>query len=149
MTNLLILIVLGTTLNISLSLEHGEISRVINGTLIIGERNETRNGVIAFKSTSLDPLIKTTSAVHSYDHETKTIVSTGNLFPPDTLIRCNVGCQPDLIRLVKFCHRVIPPDCIQMESNKPVVYNVTSSSWYFDTSLSKPKLLYTTYFIVY
>lgn len=147
--NFFILIVFGATLDILFSLEHGDISRVINGTLTMGESKMTKNGVIVFESTTLDPLIKTTSTVYLYDHKTKSIVSTGNLFPPDTLIRCNVGCQPGLVRLVKFCHRVIPPDCIQMESNKPVVYNVSSSSWYLDASLRPPKSLYTTYLIVY
>jgi len=123
---------------------------VIDGTLIVGERDIVgRKHVIVFDSTT-DSEVMTTSTVYSYNDETESVSVTGNVFPPDTFVRCNVGCHSDLINLTDFCYRVNPPSCIRMAAKNPIVYNVTSAKWYRDTfSYTSPDSLYTTYSIVY
>ena len=122
---------------------------VINGTLVVGERaSGDQNDVLLFDATT-DSTIVTTSTVYSYDDLTENVIVTGNVFPPDTFVRCNVGCHWNLINLADCCHRVNPPTCIEMKSKTLIVYNVTSSDWFDDQSSFMPNSFYTTYSIVY
>jgi hypothetical protein len=124
--------------------------QVINRTMIVGERDIfDRDKVILFDS-STDSTIVSTSTVYSYNDEMESIVVSGNVYPPETFVRCNLGCHPNLLNFTEFCYRVNPPSCIEMGSKIPVVYNVTSSSWYpaDDYTVIKDSL-YTTYSIVY
>lgn len=124
-----------------------ESRNVINGTLIVGERN-VRNGVIM-----IDPFVDsntlTTSAIYTYDNQSSSIVVTGNLFPPDTFVKCSVGCHSSLVNFSDFCNRVYPPRCIEMRSKHLVTFNLTSGAWNLNLSKTSENTFFTTYDIVY
>ena len=123
---------------------------VINGTLVLGEFvDDADNSPISFVS-KLGTTVATTSTLYRMDDATRNIYVTGNLRPSDTFVRCNVGCDRRLLSLANYCFRENPPQCVLMESNFPIVYNVTSSIWYPDPRrASNNVLFYTRYFIVY
>lgn len=123
---------------------------VINGTLITGERELAPKNRVIVLDTTKDSVIRTTYAIYSYNDDANKIVVTGSVLPPETFIRCSVGCHSNLERLTEFCYRVNPPACIHMASKNPIVFNVTSSAWYrVETSDSGTESMYTTYSIVY
>ena len=129
---------------------HHEIFQVIDGTLVVGERDTSDESDVMVLDATIDSAIGTTSTFYSYDGDAEAIGIVGNVFPPNTLVRCNVGCHDGLLNLTEFCYRVNPPDCIRMESQYKVVYNVTSARWYHDTGQDfNLDVLYTSYSIVY
>lgn len=123
---------------------------VINGTLVIGERNDAAgNNAVILIDPAVDSNIYTTSTIYRYDEESNSIVITGNLSPPDLFVRCSIGCHPDLVSLSEFCYRDYPPRCIDMRSKHLIVLNVTSQMWYLNRDDITEKNFFTTYDIVY
>ncbi len=77
----------------------------------------------------LDDAVVTTTTVYRRGAPNGTVRIESSVPIPSTIVKCALGCHPDLVSLCQSCERVQPPACVRIRSSRPLVLNVTDMRW--------------------